>query len=86
MQQHAATFIGHSEDAAGADLPQFSKDEFDAVLECGILAHGFLRPRCGAGDRQALEQPCRYITRPALAYERVQTNAAGLVVRKLRTA
>jgi len=23
--------------------------------------------RCGAGERQALEQLCRYITRPALA-------------------
>jgi len=22
-------------------------DEFDALLECGILAHGFLRLRCG---------------------------------------
>ena len=35
--------------------------------------------RCGADDRQALEQLCRYITRPALANERVQTNAAGQV-------
>jgi len=29
---------------------------------------------------------CRYITRPALANERVQTNAAGQVVLKLKTA
>ena len=42
--------------------------------------------RCAADDRQALEQLCRYITRPALANERVQTNAAGLVVLKLKTA
>jgi Putative transposase len=41
--------------------------------------------RCGAEDRQALEQLCRYITRPALANERVQCNAAGQVVRKLKT-
>ena len=41
--------------------------------------------RCGADDRQALEQLCRYITRPALADERVQTNAAGQVVLKLKT-
>jgi len=41
--------------------------------------------RCGADDRQALEQLCRYITRPALANERVQTNAAGQVVLKLKT-
>jgi hypothetical protein len=42
--------------------------------------------RCAADDRQALEQLCRYITRPALANERVQTNAAGQVVLKLKTA
>ena len=41
--------------------------------------------RCAADDRQALEQLCRYITRPALANERVQTNAAGQVVLKLKT-
>ncbi len=41
--------------------------------------------RCGADDRQALEQLCHYITRPALANERVQTNAAGQVVLKLKT-
>ena len=42
--------------------------------------------RCGAKDRQALEYLCRYITRPALANERVQTNAAGQVVVKLKIA
>ena len=47
VQQHAATFFAQAEDAAGADLPQFVKDEFDAFLECGILAHGFLRLHCG---------------------------------------
>ena len=41
--------------------------------------------RCGADERQALEQLCRYITRPALADERVQCNAAGQVVLKLKT-
>ncbi|MBE0547975.1 MAG: transposase, partial [Rubrivivax sp.] len=30
--------------------------------------------RCAADDRQALEQLCRYITRPALSDERVQLN------------
>ena len=38
--------------------------------------------RCGADDRQALEQLCRCITRPALANERVQTSATGQVVLK----
>lgn len=41
--------------------------------------------RCAADERQALEQLCGYITRPALANERVQTNAAGQVVVKLKT-
>ena len=41
--------------------------------------------RCGADDRRALEQLCCYITRPALANERVQTNAAGQLVLKLKT-
>ena len=35
--------------------------------------------------RQALEQLCPYMIRPALANERVQTNAAGQVVLKLKT-
>ena len=47
VQQHAATFIAQAEAHACADLPQFFKDGFDAFLECGILAHGFLRLRCG---------------------------------------
>ena len=41
VQQHAATFFAQAEETTGADLPQFVKDEFDAFLECGILAHGF---------------------------------------------
>jgi len=41
----------------------------------GLSLHAAVR--CGAADRQALEQLCRYITRSALANERVQFNAAG---------
>ena len=48
VQQHAATFFAHADAEACADLPQFVKDEFDAFLERGILAHGFLRLSCGA--------------------------------------
>jgi hypothetical protein len=46
VQQHAATFFAQVEAATGTGLPKFVKDEFDAFLECGILAHGFLRLRC----------------------------------------
>jgi len=47
VQQHAATFFKQASGPAGADLLQFVKDEFDAFLECGVLALGFLRLRCG---------------------------------------
>jgi len=46
VQQHAQSIFVQTEQATGAGLPQFVKDEFDAYLECGILAHGFLRLRC----------------------------------------
>jgi hypothetical protein len=54
VQQHAATFFAQAEDASGADLPRLVKDEFDAFLERGILAHGFLRLRCGDCGRAKL--------------------------------
>jgi hypothetical protein len=41
--------------------------------------------RFGADERRSLEQLCRYITRPALANKRMQCNAAGQVVLKLKT-
>ena len=43
-------------------------------------AHGFslhADVRCEAEDRQGLEQLCRYITRPAIANERLSVNRAG---------
>ena len=45
VQQHAATFFAQaeSEAEAGADLPQFVKEEFDAFLECGVLARRTVR-------------------------------------------
>jgi Putative transposase len=42
--------------------------------------------RCAADDRDALEQLRRTITRPALANDRVQCNAAGQVMLKRKTA
>lgn len=41
--------------------------------------------RCGADERRALEQLCRYTARPALAYERSQCKAVGQEVVKLKT-
>ena len=46
VQEHAETFFAQVERETGAGLPDFVKDEFDAFLDCGILANGFLRLRC----------------------------------------
>jgi len=47
VQEHLDTFLAQVEQETGTGLPQFVKDEFEAFLECGIFAHGFLRLRCG---------------------------------------
>ena len=41
--------------------------------------------RCGAHQRKALERLCRYITRPAIANERLKRNPAGQVVLQLKS-
>ena len=81
VQQHAATFFAQAEDAAGADLPQFVKDEFDAVLEGGILAHGFLRLHCGdCGHDKLLAFSCkRRGFCPSCGARRMAQTAAHLV-------
>jgi Putative transposase len=51
-------------------------------------AHGFslhAGVRCGADQRKQLEQLCRYITRPALANERLSRNVRGQVVLQLKS-
>lgn len=41
-------------------MPRFIKDEFDAFLECGVLARGFLRLRCGeCGHDKLLAFNCK---------------------------
>ena len=45
VQDNLETFLAQVEAEGGASLPPFVKDEFEAFLECGILAHGFLRVR-----------------------------------------
>jgi len=51
-------------------------------------AHGFslhAAVRCGAAQRKQLERLCRYITRPALANERLSRNGKGQVVLRLKS-
>lgn len=74
----SAQMDGAERDAAGAGLQTGSVRRHQRVrLHAAV--------RYVADERRALEQLCRYITRPALANERVQTNAAGQVVLKLKT-
>jgi Putative transposase len=53
-----------------------------------VNAHGFslhAAVRCGAHQRKELERLCRYITRPAIANERLKRNPAGQVVFQLKS-
>lgn len=49
----------------------------------GLSLHAGVR--CAAERRSALEHLCRYITRPALANERLSVNHVGQVVHELKT-
>jgi hypothetical protein len=46
VAEHVETFFTQVEAETGAGLPDFVKDKFEAFLDCGILANGFLRLRC----------------------------------------
>jgi hypothetical protein len=60
---------------------RFIKDEADAFLECGILAHGFLRLRCGeCGYEKLLAFSCnRRRSCPSCGARRTSQTAAHLV-------
>jgi uncharacterized protein (DUF983 family) len=75
------TIIAHTEASTGAELPRFIKDEFDTFLECGILAHGFLRLRCGeCGHDKLLAFSCkRRGFCPSCGARRMSQTAAHLV-------
>ena len=81
VQQHAQTFSAQTEEATGVSLPQFVKDEFPAFLECGILAHGFLRLRCGdCGHDKLVAFSCkRRGFCPSCGARRMAQTAAHLV-------
>ena len=81
MQQPATTFFAQAEYAAGAVLPQFVKDGFDAFLDCDILAHGFLRLHCGdCGQDKLVALSCkRRGSCPSCGARRMAQAAAHLV-------
>jgi hypothetical protein len=81
VQDELATFLAQVEAYAGSRLPQFVKDEFEAFLECGILAHGFLRLRCSEcahEKRVAFSCKCRGFC-PSCGARRMAETAAHLV-------
>lgn len=81
VRDHLETFLAQVEAAGAAGLPQFVKDEFDAFLECGILAHGFLRLRCaGCGHEKRVAFSCkRRGIGPSCGARRMAQSAAHLV-------
>ena len=64
------------------------RDEKATACLCA-QAHGFslhAGVRCGAHQRKELERLCRYITRPAIANERLKRDGSGDVVLQLKSA
>ena len=66
---------------SGSRLPEFVKDDFDAFLACGILAHGFLRLRCSeCGHEKLVAFSCkRRGFCPSCGARRMAETAAHLV-------
>jgi hypothetical protein len=54
VQQHAASFLSHTEASTGSEWPSFMNDEFDV-----ILTHGFPRLRCGDCGHKLLAFSCK---------------------------
>ena len=81
VREHLETFLAQVEAGGVAGLPQFVKDEFDAFLECGILAHRFLRLRCAECVHEKLVafsvQAARFY--PSCGARRMAETAAYLV-------
>ena len=81
VQQHVASSIAHTEARTGAELSRFIKDEFDTFLECGILAHAFMRLRCEECDHDKLLafscKRCGFC--PSCGARRISQTAAQLV-------
>jgi PAS domain S-box-containing protein len=84
----AGALRGLVEEMGQTDLAEPDADGDEARQRLCADIDGFslhAAVRVEAHDRKRLEQLCRCITRPALANKRVQTNAAGQVVLKLKT-
>jgi hypothetical protein len=81
VQEHLETFLAEVQAGSAASFPQFVKDEFDAFLECGILAHGFMRVRCAeCGHEKLVAFSCKLRgICPSCGGRRIAETAAWLV-------
>ena len=62
VREHLATFLedARATSAHGFGLPGFVEREFREYLACGVLAHGFMRVRCGScGDEHLVGFSCK---------------------------
>ena len=69
-------------------VPTQKAPESPATKVCCVNAQGFslhAEVRCAMNQRHKLERLCRYITRPAIAHERLKRNSAGDVVLQLKS-
>jgi len=69
-------------------LQSLPSQAMPSTPELRVNAHGFslhAAVRWRADQRKELEQLCRYITRPAIANERLKRNRAGQVVLQLKS-
>ncbi|MBM4261496.1 MAG: transposase, partial [Deltaproteobacteria bacterium] len=81
VQENLETFFAQVEAERSSGLPEFVKDEFDAFLACGVLAHGFLRLRCSeCGCEKLVAFSCkRRGFCPSCGARRMAETAAHLV-------
>jgi hypothetical protein len=81
VREHLETFLAQVQARTGTGLPELVRDEFEAFLECGILAHGFLRVRCAdcAHERLVAFSCKRRGFCPSCGARRMAESAAVLV-------
>lgn len=81
---------GAARRAEGAEPANRAASGRETQRRCaGADAHGFglnAGVRCGEQQSKELERLCRYITRPAIAFERLKRDDAGNVVPQLKSA
>jgi len=83
VQAELETFLARAR-RRGHPVPRFVEREFRAYLECGVLAHGFLRLHCdGCGYDRLVPFSCKGRFCPSCAGRRMADTAAQLVDRVL---